>query len=114
MEAGITEEGLKDIESRKQKIVGCNFDGASVNMGKHNGVATKLKQKFGHHIVPFHCVAHNLERAVLDTVGKNVEIKRVNETMNSIYRYYHISAKQGEASMKLLKFLMKRHTISAA
>ncbi|KAJ8019340.1 hypothetical protein HOLleu_42100 [Holothuria leucospilota] len=79
LEAGITEVGLKDIESAKQKIVGCNFDEASVNMGKHNGVATKLKQKLGHHIVPLHCVAHNLEFAVLDAVGKNVEIRRFNE-----------------------------------
>ncbi|XP_072015069.1 zinc finger protein 862-like [Amphiura filiformis] len=57
-----------NVDTQKEKVVACNFDGAAVNMGKHNGVAKKLKDRVGEHLVTVHCVAHNLELAILDVM----------------------------------------------
>ena len=54
----------------KQKLVGCNFDGASVMMGSKTGVAKRISELVVHNIIIF-CVAHNLELAVVDAI-KNV------------------------------------------
>lgn len=38
-------------------------------MGKDNGVAKKLQDRVGNHLIKVHCVAHNLELAILDVVN---------------------------------------------
>ena len=57
-----------DQETLKKKLVGCNFDGASVMMGKKSGVAVQIQKKVPQPVVILHCVAHSLELAVLDAV----------------------------------------------
>ena len=42
----------------KQKIVSLASDGASVNLGVHNGVIELIKAEVGNHVLPFHCMAH--------------------------------------------------------
>lgn len=61
------------IEQQKVKMVGCNFDGAAVMMGKNSSVTTKLKERVGNYLVTIHCVAHCLKLAVLDTVKEVFE-----------------------------------------
>ena len=70
IDAGLLSIGVTE-EIKKQKLIACNFDGASVHMGKDNGVAKKLTDRVGDHMVKVHYVAHNLELAVLDIWLKN-------------------------------------------
>lgn len=42
----------------KQKLVSLASDGASVNLGVHNGVIELIKAEVGNHVIPFHCMAH--------------------------------------------------------
>ena len=69
------EEGLRSVgvdeDVLKEKLVACNFDGAAVNMGKENGVARKIRDRVGEHVITVHCVAHNLELAILDVMKDN-------------------------------------------
>ena len=52
----------------QQKLVGCNFDGASVTLGSKTGVATQLNNRVNQNIVILHCVVHNLELGVGDAI----------------------------------------------
>ncbi|XDV36633.1 hypothetical protein PO909_006379, partial [Leuciscus waleckii] len=61
--AGFTEEWLK------QNWVSFVSDGASVMLGKHSGVSTKLKMRFPN-LLTWHCMNHRLELAVSDAVDK--------------------------------------------
>ena len=54
------------LEDQKKKMVNVNLDGAAVNMGVHNGVAIKLQQRHGSHLIATHCVNHDLELSILD------------------------------------------------
>ena len=53
------------------KIACCNFDGANVMMGNKSGVAKRLQDILQRPICVIHCVAHNLELAVLDAMKSN-------------------------------------------
>ena len=57
------EKGLQavdiDEELLKEKLAGCNFDGANVMMGKKGGVMQHLQAKIGRPIIVMHCVAHS-------------------------------------------------------
>ena len=44
-----------DKETLKKKLVGCNFDGASVMMGKKSGVAVHIQKKVPQPVVILHC-----------------------------------------------------------
>ena len=62
------EKGLEpadiDNELLKEKLLGCNFDGASVMMTKSGGVTLQLQVKIGRPVM----VAHRLDLVVLDAV----------------------------------------------
>ena len=76
----------------KTKLVGFGSDGASVNLGKRNGVAALLTAD-----VPFlvvvHCVAHRLERGILDAIKENARLKKLQEILIFLYKQYHYSPK---------------------
>ena len=55
-----------DMKTQKAKVVNINLDGASVNMGKYNGVAVKVQTRLGSHVTKVHCINHQLELAILD------------------------------------------------
>ena len=55
-----------DMKTQKAKVVNINIDGASVNMGKYNGVAVKVQTRLGSHVTKVHCIKHQLELAILD------------------------------------------------
>ena len=50
-----------------KKLVNSNFDGANVMSGKDNGVHRKMREK-QKGLVYTHCVAHQIELAVLDSI----------------------------------------------
>ncbi|XP_060084946.1 zinc finger protein 862-like [Ylistrum balloti] len=80
------DKGLENIGLTRDlvdaKIVGCNFDGASVMLGAKNGVAAKIRNRLvGRDIVVLHCVAHNLELGVLDAIKQVQYLKTFQATV---------------------------------
>ena len=73
-------------------LVSIGSDGASVYTGVCNGVVAKLKQS-----VPWrlgiHCIAHNLELAILDGVKDEILLMSLRDMLQSIYKHYHYSPK---------------------
>ena len=63
----LMDDGITDQYLRKQLSVCC--DGASLYMGKHNGVDTQLKRLLPWLLV-IHCVNHRLELAIKDGFKK--------------------------------------------
>lgn len=53
-------------------LANCNFDRASVMMGKKSDVANQLQDIAQHAVCIIHCVEHNLESAVLDAMIAHV------------------------------------------
>ena len=62
-----------------QRMVMLTSDGASVMLGKHNGVAALLKRQIPH-LTEQHCVAHR-EDLGIDDAWKNVPLMRDVETL---------------------------------
>ncbi|XP_060082847.1 zinc finger protein 862-like [Ylistrum balloti] len=69
---GVTQEILVS------KLVGCNFDGAAVMMGKKS----------------VYCVAHNLELGVLDAVKTVPYLRQFDDTVKGVFKYYFYSPKK--------------------
>lgn len=82
------------VEDQKKKMVGCNFDGASVKERSKSGVAQKLKERVGNYLVPIHCVAHCLELAILDAVKEVPYLNTFQETVQAVFKYYYYSPKK--------------------
>ena len=82
-----------DQETLKKKLVGCNFDGASVMTGKKSGVVVQI-QKVPQTVVILHCVAHNLELAVLDAVKTVLYLENFHETIRQVFKFYYYSLKK--------------------
>lgn len=88
---GITETTLQ------QKLVGCNFDGASVMLGSKTGVATQLNNRVNQNIVIMHCVAHNLELGVGGAIRTVPYLQTFLDNVSQIFRfYYHSPEKRRE------------------
>jgi len=69
---GVTNGIEKELEAvdiynelRKEKLVGCNFDGASMMMDKRGGGTQQLKVKIHRRVIVIHWVAHRLDRRFL-------------------------------------------------
>uniref|UniRef100_A0A8C6SCA7 HAT C-terminal dimerisation domain-containing protein n=1 Tax=Neogobius melanostomus TaxID=47308 RepID=A0A8C6SCA7_9GOBI len=76
-----------------QKLVSLGADGAAVNMGKKGGVAAKLQQEVGNYIIPFHCMPHRLELALLSAQKDSPWVGNVYNLLNLIWKTYHFSSK---------------------
>jgi len=55
-----------DLLLKNKSLIAICTDGASVMTGASSGVATQFVNRYGHHVEPFHCLAHRLELAVHD------------------------------------------------
>lgn len=96
--AGVTaaiQKGLQTVNVDetvlKKKLACCNFDGASVMMGKKSGVAKRLQDIAQRPVCIIHCVAHNLELAVLDAIKQTPYLVTFEETVKSIFKFYFYS-----------------------
>jgi len=92
IDKGLAAVGIS-LDIQKEKLIGCNFDGASIMMGSKSGVSTLLKQRIPH-IISIHCVAHRLELAVLDAVKTVPYLKVFDDTVKSIFKFYFYSPKK--------------------
>lgn len=67
-------------------------DGASAYTGVRNGVVAKLTQSIPW-LLGIHCIAHNLELAILDGLKEDHLLSSIKEMLQSIYKHYHYSPK---------------------
>lgn len=82
-----------DVKSKEPALVCANFDGAAVMMGCNSGVSTQLKDTVPH-LVSVHCVAHKLELSVLDAVKTEDYLKKFENTVKQIFKFYYRSPKR--------------------
>jgi len=75
----------------KDKLVAIATDGASVMLGKDNGVVKKLKGD-RQHVISVHCMNHRLELSFKDTASKNAGHQKLQQLLLWLYLFYHKSA----------------------
>ena len=80
------------ISNWESKLIGFGADGASVNMGKKAGVASKLKQDTPW-LIDIHCLPHRLELAMLEFQRSCATVEKVYTTLNLIWKTYHFNPK---------------------
>ncbi|KAF4097028.1 hypothetical protein G5714_022997 [Onychostoma macrolepis] len=76
----------------QEKIIALGADGAA-NLGSKGGVITLLQQEAGDHIVPFHCMPHRLELAMLSVQRDNPMMGQLYDLLHLIWKTYHFSPK---------------------
>ena len=76
----------------KDGLVGFGADGASIMMGRQNGVLKKIKDDVPH-LIEMHCVAHKLELAILDAFNDESILTELKDLLQGIYKHYHYSPK---------------------
>ena len=76
-----------------QFLIGANFDGASVMIGEKSVIKALLKKDFPV-INVIQCVAHKLELSVLDAAKSMPYLQIFEETIKSIFKFYHFSTKR--------------------
>lgn len=69
------------------KMVGAACDGASVMLGRENGVMARLKSRVPGLIVT-HCSAHRLALAASDAARKTTWFKRFESMVNQVYTFF--------------------------
>ncbi|KAL7871907.1 hypothetical protein SRHO_G00068900 [Serrasalmus rhombeus] len=84
-----------------EKIIALGADGAAINFGSKGGVVALVQQEAGDHIVPFHCMPHRLELAVLAMLS----VKRDNPMMGQLYDLLHLVWKTYHFSPKSVREL---------
>ena len=92
-----------DLETVKKKLVGMSTDGASVMLGKNNGVYAKLKE-LQPSLVAIHCMAHRLELSYKDGVKDLPLYNKLTLFMSNVYTFYKRSS--------LNKSMLKRSAAS--
>ncbi|KAK0148163.1 Zinc finger protein 862 [Merluccius polli] len=76
-----------------EKVIALGADGAAVNLGRKGGVIALLQQEAGDHIVPFHCMPHRLELAILSVQRDNPMMAQLYDLLHLIWKTYHFSPK---------------------
>jgi len=73
-------------------FMGFAADGASVMLGKKNGLAAKLQRRFPR-LMTWHCLNHRLELSVNDAVKSCTEINPFKVFLDTLYALYSMSPK---------------------
>ncbi|CAG2256385.1 unnamed protein product [Mytilus edulis] len=92
--------GNNEVEDQP-KIACVNMDGAAVNMGAKNGVAKQINDQVNNKVIVMHCVAHKLELGILDAVKDVVYLKKIEDELKRICKFYSFSPKRGVELKKL-------------
>ena len=83
-----------DVTSLKNRLVGINLDGASVNIGKKHGAATLLKESLPW-LKVVHCFNHQLKSAVNKDEFQDIKsFQMIDEMLMKIYYLYQNSSKR--------------------
>ena len=98
----ITELVKKDLAACNldiSKLMGLSTDGASVMVGKNNGVAAKLRQR-NSKLLNMHCVCHRIALACTDTCQELKYIWEVEAVLRQFWYYFHNSPKRMACFLK--------------
>ena len=93
--SAIFETVLRILDRKKlplEKAYGMATDGASVMVGVRAGVTTLMKKK-NPFMLSTHCIAHRLALASGQAADGIPYIKKYQQYINTIYKYYHYSPK---------------------
>ena len=85
---------LKEFELPTEKKASFVSDGASVMIGKNNGVAVRLKRNANSKMINIHCICHRLALACTDTLGDISYIKQVQLWLLQLWRLFENSPKK--------------------
>ena len=88
------EDAFKRVSCKDfmDELVGINVDGASVNLGRHKGVGTLLKEK-SPWIQVIHCFNHRVELALKDAF-RTTSFEEVDSMLCKLYCLYQRSPKR--------------------
>ena len=92
------EDSLK-IHMASAKLMALSTDGASVMVGKTNGVAAKLRQS-NDKLLNTHCVCHRLALACTDSCQELKFIKEVEDVQRQLWYYFQNSPKKTACFLK--------------
>ena len=69
----------------------------------------ELRDRIGPHLITVHCVAHNLELAILDVISSaNMAcLDSLETTLCGVYKFYHLSPKQRRCLNELADVLQE-------
>ena len=82
----------RDIPNWKDKTVGMGSNGACVNIGLNDSMATHMHQEQPHVLV-LCCIAHRMELDALAGIKDTEQLQTVKDILHKIYRAYHFSPK---------------------
>ncbi|GIM17379.1 hypothetical protein Vretimale_19929 [Volvox reticuliferus] len=88
----VTEAVLATLHLDPQKMVGYGCDGASVYLGRHNGVAAKFREKLSF-LLAVHCVAHRTALVMGDATRDLPELPKIDALLKSIHSLFNKSSK---------------------
>ena len=74
--------------------MGLATDGASVMVGKQNGVAARFRI-VNPKLINLHCVCHRLALAATDTCSELKPIKSIESVLRQLWYYFQNSPKNG-------------------
>nr|XP_006811893.1 PREDICTED: zinc finger protein 862-like [Saccoglossus kowalevskii] len=97
---------LEELNLDVKKMKGMVSDGASMMLGKKNGLAAKLKA-INSHIVFVHCVCHRLALACTDTIVSLKYIQEVELIVTQLWKMFENSPK------KMAQFLKTQEELHA-
>ena len=78
-------------QQMKKHLVSFTSDGASVMLGRKNGMGQKLSKYLGHKLHEQHCLAHRLQLAIKRAFGKSNKLKfffHMESFLNGLYVFY--------------------------
>lgn len=93
---------LKKNELNSKDMAGFASDGAAVFIGKKTGVATQLK-KDNPQLLTHHCRDHRLALACRDSFNNIPQMKKLDQILETLYKYYKYSCKNNESLKSVQK-----------
>ena len=87
-----------------QKIAGGACDGASVILGVHNGVVSRLQTKVPH-FIHTHCAAHRLSLAASHASSASKWVQRFESMLNQMYAFFSRSSSRTAELLEVQKVL---------
>ena len=84
----------------KSRLIAFGSDGASVMIGKNNGLIVKLKEYLGRPILSVHCLAHRLHLATGRAWKDNEQFKKFEKIINNVYVFYNNRGHKRKAHLR--------------